>query len=153
MRYKGLTTALIATLALFTMSCRSSKTVTQQTSTMAATDTLRQNITITVHDTVRETTTITIQTNNDGDTIRLTTNRDREKIISRDRAADQSHHLTQTATDSTTQETTTTPISPISPIIPINPKSPIKPILISFLLGFLLIPLIKLIRRLKKWPL
>ena len=147
MRYKGLTTALIATLALFTVSCRSSKTVTQQTHNETVHDTVIEIVTLTVHDTVRETTTITIQTNNDGDTTRLTTNRDREKIISRDRTADHSHHLTQTAIDSTTQETTTTPIIPITPI---NPKSPIKPIAIAFLLGLLLIPLIKLLRRLKR---
>ena len=146
MQYKGLTTALIATLALSLASCRSSKTVTQQTHNETVHDTVIETVTLTVHDTVRETTTITIQTNNDGDTIRLTTNRDREKIISRDRAADHSHHLTQTATDSTTKETTSSPIKPISPI---KPKSPIKPIAISFLLGLLLIPLIKLIRRLK----
>ena len=136
-------------LALFTVSCRSSRTVTQQTHNEAVHDTVIETVTLTLHDTVRETTTITIQTNNDGDTIRLTTTRDREKIISRDRAADHSHHLTQTATDSTTQETTTTPINPISPITPINPKSPINPIAIAFIIGLLLFPLIKLIRRLK----
>ena len=150
MRYKGLTTALIATLALFTVSCRSSKTVTQQTHNEAVHDTVIETVTLTVHDTVRETTTITIQTNNDGDTIRLTTTRDREKIISRDRTSDHTHHLTQTAIDSTTQETTTTPIIPITPINPISPISPIKPIAIAFLLGLLLIPLIKLLRRLKR---
>ena len=128
------------------MSCRSSKTVTQQTSTTTATDTLRQTVTLTLHDTIRETTTITIQTNNDGDTICLTTNRDREKIISRDRTSDHTHHLTQSETDSTTKETTSSPIKPISPI---KPTLSLKPLLISFLLGLLLIPLIKLIRHLK----
>lgn len=131
------------------MSCRSSKTVTQQTRNEAIHDTVIETVTLTLYDTIRETTTITIQTNNDGDTIRLTANRDREKIISRDRAADRSHHLTQTATDSTTQETTTTPINPMSPIQLINPKSTVKPLAIAFILGLLLIPLIKLIRRLK----
>ena len=121
-------------LALFTVSCRSSRTVTQQTHNEA------------VHDTIREITTITIQTNNDGDTIRLTTNRDREKMISRDRAATTlNHQTTQTATEKQT-ETTTSPIKPISPI---KPTHQIKPIVISFLLGLLIIPLIKLIRRLK----
>ena len=147
MQYRKLTTALIATLALFTVSCRSSKTVTQQTHSEAVHDTVIETVTLTLHDTVRETTTITIQTNNDGDTICLTTNRDREKIISRDRAADHSHHLTQTATDSTTKETTTTPIQPINPI---KPTLSFKPLAISFLLGLLLIPLIKLLRRLKR---
>ena len=148
MQYKGLTTALIATLALSLVSCRSSKTVTQQTSTIAATDTLRQTVTLTVHDTIRETTTILIQTNETGDTTRLTTNRDRETITSRPRTAYHSHHLTQSETASTTKETTTA--SPISPIQPITPKSLINPILISFLLGLILFPLIKLIHRLKK---
>ena len=130
------------------MSCRSSRTVTQQIHNETVHDTVIETVTLTVHDTVRETTTITIQTNNDGDTIRLTTNRDREKITSRDRTADHSHHLTQTATEKQT-ETTTSPIKPISPIQHINPNPPIKPLLISFLLGLLLFPLIKLIRRLK----
>ena len=146
MRYKGLTTALIATLALSLASCRSSKTVTQQTHNEAVHDTVIETVTLTLHDTIRETTTITIQTNNDGDTIRLTTTRDREKIISRDRTSDHTHHLTQSETDSTTKETTTSPIKPISPI---KPTHQIKPIAISFLLGLLLFPLIKLIRRLK----
>ena len=105
-----------------------------------------ETVTLTLHDTIREITTITIQTNNDGDTIRLTTNRDREKIISRDRASDHTHHLTQSETDSTTKETTSSPIKPISPI---KPTLSLKPILISFLLGLLLFPLIKFIRRLK----
>lgn len=146
MRYKGLTTALIATLALFTVSCRSSKTVTQQTHNEAVHDTVIETVTLTLHDTVRETTTITIQTNNDGDTTRLTTNRDREKITSRDRTSDHTHHLTQSETDSTTKETTSSPIKPISPI---KPTLSLKPLLISFLLGLLLFPLIKLIRHLK----
>ena len=147
MRYRRLTTALIVMLALFTVSCRSSRTVTQQTHNKTVHDTVIETVTLTVHDTVRETTTITIQTNNDGDTICLSTNRDREKITSRDRTSDHTHHLTQSETDSTTKESTTT--NPILPIQPINPKSPIKPLLISFLLGLLLIPLIKLCRRLK----
>ena len=149
MQYRRLTTALIATLALFTVSCRSSKTVTQQTHNEAVHDTVIETVTLTLHDTIRETTTITIQTNNDGDTIRLTTNRDREKITSRDRAALQTHATTQTETTSNTEESTM-PIQPISPINPINSTSPIPIIAISFLLGLLLIPLIKLCRRLKK---
>ena len=141
MRYRRLTTALIATLVLFTVSCRSSKTVTQQTHSEAVHDTVIETVTLTLHDTIRETTTITIQTNNDGDTIRLTTNRDREKIISRDRTSTTlNHQTTQTATTSNTKETTT----PINPISPIKPTLSLKSFLISFLLGLLLIPLIKL---------
>ena len=147
MRYRRLTTALIATLALSTTSCRSSKTVTQQTSTTTATDTLRQTVTLTVHDTVRETTTITIQTNETGDTTRLTTNRDREKITSCARTANHSHRLTQTERDITNKETSKTP--PINPIHPISLKSPMKIIAIALLLG-LLIPIIKLIHCQKK---
>ena len=150
MQYRRLTTALIATLALFTVSCRSSKTVTHQTHNEAVHDTVIETVTLTLHDTIRETTTILIQTNETGDTTRLTTNRDREKITSRDRTANHSHRLTQTETASTTKESTTTPIQPISPIQPTSPKSPIKPLLISFLLSLLLFPLIKLIHRLKK---
>ena len=146
MQYRRLTTALIATLALFTVSCRSSKTVTQQTHSEAIHDTVIETVTLTLHDTIRETTTITIQTNNDGDTTKLTTTRDREKSTSRDRTASTlNHQTTQTATEKQT-ETTTTPINPISPIKPTNL---FKPIAISFLLGLLIIPLIKLCRRLK----
>lgn len=146
MRYRRLTTALIATLVLFTVSCRSSKTVTQQTHNETVHDTVIETVTLTLHDTIRETTTILVQTNETGDTTRLTTTRDREKITSRDRASDHTHHLTQSETDSTTKETTTSPIKPISPI---KPTHQIKPIAISFLLGLLLIPFIKLCRRLK----
>ena len=116
----------------------------QQTHNEAVHDTVIETVTLTLHDTIRETTTIIIQTDETGDTTRLTTNRDREKITSRNRTADHSHHLTQTAIDSTTQETTTTPIIPIKPI------HFLIPLLISFLLGLLLIPLIKLCRHLKK---
>ncbi len=146
MQYRRLTTALIVTLALSTASCRSSKTVSQQTHSEAVHDTVIETVTLTLHDTIRETTTITIQTNNDGDTTRLTTNCDREKITSRDRTTDHTHHITQTERDSITKETTTTPILPIKPI---KPTHQIKPIAISFLLGLLLIPFIKLCRRLK----
>ena len=146
MQYRRLTTALIVTLALSTVSCRSSKTVTQQTHNEAVHDTVIETVTLTVHDTIRETTTILVQTNETGDTTRLTTNRDREKITSRDRTANHTHHLSQTETASTTKETTSSPIKPISPI---KPTLSLKPLLISFLLGLLLIPLIKLIRRLK----
>ncbi len=149
MRYRRLTTALIATLVLFTVSCRSSRTVTQQTHNEAVHDTVIETVTLTLHDTIRETTTITIQTNETGDTTRLTTNRDREKITSRDRTANHSHRLTQTET-ANNKETTTMPISPINPIKPINPALSIKPLLISFLLSLILFPLIKLIHRLKK---
>ena len=96
---------------------------------------------------MRETTTITIQTNTDGDTTRLTTITDREKITNQDRTALQTHATTQTETQSTTKESTTT--NPISSIQPINPKSPIKPIAIAFIIGLLILPLIKLIHRLR----
>ena len=120
--------------------------MTQQTHNETVHDTVIETVTLTLHDTIREITTITIQTNNDGDTIRLTANRDREKITSRDRTSDHTHHITQSETDSTTKETTSSPIKPISPI---KPTLSLKPLLISFLLGLLLFPLIKFIRRLK----
>ena len=149
MRYRRLTTALIATLALFTVSCRSSKTVTQQTHSEAVHDTVIETVTLTHYDTIKEITTITIQTNNDGDTTKLTTTTDREKITTTDRTSTTlNHQTTQTATEKQT-ETTTTPIQPISPIKPTKPTLHIKFIAISFLLGLLLIPLIKLCRRLK----
>ena len=129
------------------MSCRSSKTVTQQTHNEAVHDTVIETVTLTIHDTLRETTTITIQTNATGDTTRLTTITDREKIKNSDRTATTlNHQTTQTETTSNT-ETTSSPIKPISPI---KPTLSLKPLLISFLLGLLLFPLIKLIRRLKK---
>ena len=174
---RAITTALTVMLALSTVSCRSNKTVseaerrvqtakrlvctlprcrnvffeeknvTMQTHSEAVHDTVIETVTLTLHDTIRETITITIQTNETGDTTRLTTNRDREKIISRDRAALQTHATTQTETQSTAKESTTT--NPILPIQAINPKSPIKPIAIVFIIGLLLFPLIKLIRHLK----
>ena len=121
----------------------------QQTHNEAVHDTVIETVTLTLHDTVRETTTITIQTNNDGDTTRLTTTRDREKIASRDRTANTLNHQTTKTTTEKQTKTTTTPINPISPIYPIKPTNLFKPIAISFLLGLLLIPLIKLCRRLK----
>ena len=134
-------------LALFTVSCRSSKTVTQQTHSEAVHDTVIETVTLTLHDTIRETTTILVQTNETGDTTRLTTNRDREKIISRDRTATTlNHQTTQTSTEKQTEATT----SPIKPISPIKPTLSLKPLLISFLLGLLLIPLMKLINRFNK---
>ena len=143
MRYKGLTTALIATLALFTVSCRSSRTVMHQTHNEAVHDTLREVVTLTLHDTIRETTTILIQTNNDGDTTRLTTTTDREKITNTDRTATTlNHQTTQTETTSNTEKST-------MPIQPINPINSIKPIAIAFTIGLILIPLIKLCRHLK----
>ena len=124
--------------------------MTQQTHNEAVHDTVIETVTLTLHDTIREITTITIQTNETGDTTRLTTNRDREKITYRNRNSDHTHHTTQSETTSTTKETTTTPIQSIKPIQPINPTHPIKPIAISFLLGLLLIPIIKLCHRLKR---
>ena len=121
--------------------------MTQQTHNEAFHDTVIETVTLTLHDTIRETTTILVQTNETGDTTRLTTNRDREKITSRDRTATQSHHLTQSGTTNATKETTQT--TPISPIQPINPKSPIKPFLISFLLGLAFSPIIRIVRRIK----
>ncbi len=147
MQYRRLTTALIATLALFTVSCRSSRTVTQQTHNEAVHDTLIETVTLTLHDTIRETTTITIQTNDVGDTTRLTTITDRERVTNQDRTSNQTHATTQTETQSTTKESTTT--NPISPIKPNSPKSPIKPLLISFLLGLALFPIIRIVRRIK----
>ena len=147
MQYKGLTTVLTVMLALSTVSCRSSRTVTQQTHNEAIHDTLREVVTLTLHDTIRETTTITIQTNNDGDTTKLITITDREKTKITDYTVTTLNHQTaQTETTNNTKENTT----PINPIQPTNPKSPIKPIAISFLLGLILIPIIKLCRRLKK---
>ena len=151
MQYRRLTTALIVALALFTVSCRSSKTVTQQTHNEAVHDTVIETVILTLHDTIREITTITIQTNNNGDTTKLTTTRDREKVTSRDRTATTlNHQTTQTETTNNTKETTT-PINPISPIKPTpSIKSFLISLLISFLLGLLLIPIIKLIHRLKR---
>ena len=140
MRYRRLTTALIATLALFTMSCRSSKTVTQQTHNEAVHDTVIETVTLTIHDTLRETTTITIQTNATGDTTRLTTITGRERITNQNRTATTLNHQTTSNT-----EKTTTPINPISPIKPTLSLKPLLiSLLISFLFGLLLIPLIKL---------
>ena len=121
--------------------------MTQQTHSEAVHDTVIETVTLTLYDTIRETTTITIQTNETGDTTRLTTTCDREKSTSRDRTANHSHRLTQTERDITNKETSKTP--PINPIHPISLKSPMKIIAIALLLG-LLIPIIKLIHCQKK---
>ena len=118
-------------LALFTVSCRSSKTVTQQTHNETVHDTVIETVTLTLHDTIRESTTILIQTNNDGDTTRFTTTTDREKIKTTDRTATTLNHQTTQTTTNNTKETT-------SPIQSTSPKFPIKPILIVFLSGAIL---------------
>lgn len=118
--------------------------MTQQTHNEAVHDTVIETVTLILHDTIRETTTITIQTNETGDTTRLTTITDRERITNQNRTALQTHATTQTETQSTAKETTKT-----TPIQPINPKSPIKPLLISFLLGLALFPIIRIVRRIK----
>lgn len=141
MQYRRLTTALIVTLALSTASCRSNKTVTQQTHNETVHDTVIETVTLTLHDTIRETTTITIQTNTDGDTTRLTTITDRERITNQDRTALQTHATTQTETQSTIKESTST-----NPILPIQP---IKPLAIAFILGLLSYQIIKIVCYLK----
>lgn len=146
MQYRRLTTVLIATLALSTVSCRSSKTVTQQTHNEAVHDTVIETVTLTLHDTIRETTTILVQTNNDGDTTRLTTTTDREKIKNTDRTATTLNHQTTQTETTSNKETTTTPIQPINPI---KPTPSLNPLLIAFLLGLIFFHLIKLIRSLK----
>ena len=142
-------------LALFTVSCRSSKTVTQQTHNEAVHDTVIETVTLTLHDTIRETTTILVQTNETGDTTRLTTNRDREKIISRDRAAATTENRLSTSETTGKESTiTTAPLLPANPLRSIAPSEtyhPFKHHLLTFLLGLLLIPTIKLLlHRLKR---
>ena len=148
MLYKRLTTALIVTLALFTTSCRSSKTVTQQSHNEVVHDTVKNAVVLTIHDTIRETTTITIQTNSDGYTTKVTTNRDCEKITDRDRTAIQDRRSTATLTSSKESSTTTTG-APIKRLNLIKHKPAIKLFLIaslaSFLFGLLLIPLIRIL--------
>ena len=150
MLYKRLTTALIVTLALFTTSCRSSKAVTQQSHNEAVHDTVKNAVVLTIHDTIRETTTITIQTDSDGDTTKVTTNRDCEKITDRDRTAIQDHHSTATLTSSKESSTTKTE-APIKRLNPREHKPTIKLFLIvslaSFLFGLILLPLVKLLFR------
>lgn len=64
----------------------------QQTHNEAVHDTVIETVTLTLHDTIRETTTILVQTNETGDTTRLTTNRDREMRTSRNRTANHFRH-------------------------------------------------------------
>ena len=148
MRYRKLTTALIVILALFSTSCRSSKTVTQQTHNEVIHDTVKNAVILTIHDTIRETTTITIQTDSDGDTTKVTTNRDCEKITDRDRTAIQDHHSTATLTSSKESATTKTD-NPIRCLNTTKHKTTSKLYLIaalaSFLFGLLLIPLIRIL--------
>jgi hypothetical protein len=118
--------------------------VTQQTHNETVHDTVIETVTLTLHDTIRETTTILVQINTDGDTTKMTTTTDRERITNQDRTALQTHATTQTTTQSTAKETTKT-----NPFQPINPKISIKLIVIAFLLGLVIFPILRMIRRLK----
>ena len=72
MRYKLLTSALIATAVLCWTSCGSSRKATSSLQLTAyglheTRDTVREQVMVAVHDTIREVTTITVQTNDAGD--------------------------------------------------------------------------------------
>ncbi|MBQ0161109.1 MAG: hypothetical protein KBT28_10895 [Bacteroidales bacterium] len=148
MQYRKLTTALIATLALCTTSCRSSRIITSQNSSHDTSDTLRQTIHLTLHDTIRETTTITIQTNSHGDTTRITTLRDRQSATHRDLAALQAHNTSESHSQNTENASTIRPatlhsIAAPSPIAPLRRSLFI--ILLPVILSLSFIPIPKLI--------
>lgn len=119
----------------------------QSTQTGTSADTLRQTVTLIVRDTLRETTVITVQTNADGDTTRLTTDRDRS-------AATTENRLSTSETTGKESTITTAPLLPANPLRSIAPSEtyhPFKHHLLTFLLGLLLIPTIKLLlHRLKR---
>ena len=105
--------------------------------------------------TLRETTVITVQTNADGDTTRLTTLRDRQSVTDRDRsAATTENRLSTSETTGKESTITTAPLLPANPLRSIAPSEtyhPFKHHLLTFLLGLLLIPTIKLLlHRLKR---
>ena len=127
----------------------------QSTQTGTSADTLRQTVTLIVRDTLRETTVITVQTNADGDTTRLTTLRDRQSVTDRDRsAATTENRLSTSETTGKESTLTTAPLLPANPLRSIAPSEtyhPFKHHLLTFLLGLLLIPTIKLLlHRLKR---
>ena len=124
--------------------------MTQQSHNEVVHDTVKNAVVLTIHDTIRETTTITIQTNSNGDTTKVTTNRDCEKISDRDRTAIQDRRSTATLTSSKESSTTKTE-APIKRLNPREHKPAIKLFLIaslaSFLFGLILLPLVKLLFR------
>ena len=91
MRYKELTAALIATIALCMTGCVSSRTATSERLQLTAyslQDTVREQVVVTVFDTITITKTITIRESESGDTLRMTTVTDKTKATTRDRYHD-----------------------------------------------------------------
>ena len=77
--------ALTGLIVLFASACSTSRSVTSERLQLTAyslQDTLREQVVVTVIDTIKEVTTITIRESETGDTLRMTTVTDRERVRS-----------------------------------------------------------------------
>ena len=85
MRYSVLTAALTGTCVLCMMGCgtqRSVRSDVRSLTLLETRDTVHEQVMVAVHDTLMITKTITIRENEAGDTIRMTTIMDRERVRS-----------------------------------------------------------------------
>lgn len=85
MRYSVLTAALTGTCVLCMMGCgtqRSVRSDVRSLTLLETRDTVHEQVMVAVHDTLMVTKTITIRENEAGDTIRMTTIMDRERVRS-----------------------------------------------------------------------
>ena len=85
MRYSVLTAALTGTCVLCMMGCgtqRSVRSDVRSLTLLETRDTVQEQVMVAVHDTLMVTKTITIRENEAGDTIRMTTIMDRERVRS-----------------------------------------------------------------------
>ena len=77
--------ALTGLIVLFASACSTSRSVTSERLQLTAyslQDTLREQVVVTVIDTIKEVTTITVRESETGDTLRMTTVTDRERVRS-----------------------------------------------------------------------
>ena len=86
-----LATALTVLLALCVTACSTSRKATEVSSSVLTTDYTNltdkhDSVTVIIRDTLREVTTITIRENEQGDTLRVSTVTDRERLTTRDLA-------------------------------------------------------------------
>lgn len=143
MQYRKLKIALIVMLALFTTSCRSGKTLTLKNHNKTVYDTVMETVKCVLYDTIRETTTITIQTNAAGDTTKLISTHDHEKITSRDNVASQSHSTSQAETQTIQNASKSDTLKTSNSVLTI------KMLVISFLWGMVFFTGIMMIRKLR----
>ncbi|MBP9990145.1 MAG: hypothetical protein KBT45_01780 [Bacteroidales bacterium] len=106
-------------------------------------DTVMETVKCVLYDTIRETTTITIQTNAAGDTTKLISTHDHEKITSRDNVASQSHSTSQAETQTIQNASKSDTLKTSNSVLTI------KMLVISFLWGMVFFTGIMMIRKLR----